>query len=187
MNMEERKLTHFQPLLLLMVCDVPWAPTICTDFDTHLKPSMGTWMRLIHHYTSNQTMGSHPYRPHKTKTIYHGWMDENWGTSCSCLGWYAIYNELQPSIQVLTPLSIHLWMHVWGWVTIVQETKQRVTYLLATQHPNDVPWVDGWKLGHFHPLPWMVCGVPWAPTSPYMFWQPYQSINGCMGKSDTLL
>ena len=133
----------------------------------------------------------------------------------------------------LSPLSIHQYVHVWGWYTITQATKQGdhintghtilqrctmgrwmktgtrlslaldivwytissnnpyicfhpsqfingcmdefgsplykqpnkgITYILATQHPKDVPWVDGWKLGHFHPLPWMVCDTPWVPT-----------------------
>ena len=26
------------------------------------------------------------------------------------------------------------------------------------------PWVDGRKLGYFHPLHWMVCDLPWSPT-----------------------
>ena len=101
------KLGHFHPLPC-MVCGVPWAPTINADFGTTLNPSKGTWMMLIHHCISNQARGSHPYWPHNTKRIYHGWMDENWGTSCSCLGWCVMYHELQPSIHVLTPLSIHL-------------------------------------------------------------------------------
>ena len=39
-----------------------------------------------------------------------------------------------------------------------------ITSILVTQHPKDVQYVDGLKLGHFHPLPWMVCDVPWAST-----------------------
>ena len=65
---------------------------------------------------------------------------------------------------MLAPLSIHQWVNGWGWSTIVHITKQGDHTILATQHSKDVPWVGGWKLGHFHPLPRMVCDVLRAPT-----------------------
>ena len=53
-------------------------------------------------------------------------MKGNWPTSCSCLWWCVMYHyhELQSSINMLTPPSIHQWMHRWGWYTIAQATKQ---------------------------------------------------------------
>ena len=51
------------------------------------------------------------------------WMEENWHTSCSFLGWCVMYHELESPIQVLTPLSIHLYVNVWGWCTAVHATK----------------------------------------------------------------
>ena len=35
---------------------------------------------------------------------------------------------------------------------------------ITSIYPNNVLSLDGWKLGHFHPLPWLVCNLPWAPT-----------------------
>ena len=67
------KLGHFNPLPW-MICDVPWAPTIHTSVDTPFNPSVCTWVRLIHHCTSNKARGSHPYWPHNTPRMdQHGW------------------------------------------------------------------------------------------------------------------
>ena len=45
-----------------------------------------------------------------------------------------------------------------------KQQSKGLTSILVIQHPKNVPCVDGWKLGYSHPLPWMVCDIPWAPT-----------------------
>ena len=86
----------------------------------------------------------------------HRWMNENRHTSCSCMGWCVMYHELQPSMQALAPLSIYLWVHVWGWYTIAQVTKQGGH--IHTGHTILQGWtsMDERILEHFHPLPWIV-------------------------------
>jgi hypothetical protein len=146
-----------------MVCDIPWAPTICTDFDTHLNPSIGTWMRRIHHYTINQAMGSHPYWPHNTHMIYHWWIDENWGTFILCLGLCDIPWSTIVNIDINTTLNSSMD----AWVRLIHHytgKQTRGSHPYWSYIPNNVQCMDGWKLGHFHPLPWMVCDVLWAPT-----------------------
>ena len=88
-------------------------------------------------------------------------MKENWHTSCSCLGWCVMYHELQPSMQTLSPLSIHQWVHWWGWYTIVHTTKQGDH--IHTGHTIIQGWtsMDGIKLAYFLLLPWLVYDVPW--------------------------
>ena len=81
------KLAHFL-LLLWRVCDiVPWAPTIHTSVDTPVYPYVSAWMRMIYHCTINRAKGSHPYWPHNTQIMQHGWIDENWGTFILYIGW----------------------------------------------------------------------------------------------------
>ena len=53
------------------------------------------------------------------------WRKENWLIfSLHFCWWCVMYHELQLYVQILTPISIHQWVHGWGWYTIVQETKQ---------------------------------------------------------------
>ena len=46
---------------------------------------------------------------------------------------------------------------------LYKQPSNGITSILATQHPHDIPLVDRWKLGHFHPLPWMMCDIQWSP------------------------
>ena len=47
---------------------------------------------------------------------------------------------------------------------LYKQPSKGITSILATQHLHDIPLVDRYKLGHFHPLPWMICDIPWYPT-----------------------
>ena len=162
-SMDGRKLAQFLPLPW-MVCDVRWDPTIHTGVGIPLNSSMCSCVRLIHYCRTNQSRESHPYWPHNTTKMAHMWMNENWHTYCSCIGWCVMYHELQPLMQALAPLSIYLWVHGWGWYTTTQSTKQRGH--IHTGHTILQGWtsMDERKLEHFHPLPWIVCDVTWAPT-----------------------
>ena len=82
------------------------APTIHIYVDSPLNLSMDAWVRLVHYCISNQARGSHPCWPYNIQRMYHGWMDAHWSTFILCLGWCMMYNALQPSIHVLTPLSM---------------------------------------------------------------------------------
>ena len=146
--------------------DLPWAPTIHTSVDTPLNPSIYSWVRLVHHCTSNQSKGIISIlvtQYSKDGPWVDGWKLGH--TSCSCLGWCVMHHELQPSMQALTPLSIHQWVHGWGWYTIVQATKQG--NLIHTGHTTLQGWtsMDKIKLAHFLLLPGMVYDVPWTPSS----------------------
>jgi len=91
------------------------------------------------------------------------WTDENWHTSCSCLGWCVMDHEFQSSIHILTTLSIHWWVHGWDWYTIAQAIKQGDH--IHTDHTILQGWtsMDVRKLAHFLLLPWMVYDLPWSP------------------------
>ena len=54
-----------------------------------------------------------------------------------------------------------------GWVDtpLHKQPRKGITSILTTQYPKDLLWVDGYKLGHFHPLPWMVYNIPWIPIT----------------------
>ena len=133
-----------------MVCDVSWAPPINAGVDTTLNSSVNTWVSLVYHWASNQARGSHPYWSHNTPRMYqHRW--KNTATLLD-LTWDGVWYTMSSMFmgEVDTPLHIY--------------QSKGIAFILATQPPKDVPWVDRWKLGHFHPLHWMMCDVPWAPT-----------------------
>ena len=68
------KLEHF-PHLPWMMCDVLWDSTIHIGIDTTLNSSTRSWMKLIHHCTSSQAIGLHPYYRHNTPRMdQHGRM-----------------------------------------------------------------------------------------------------------------
>ena len=148
-----------------MVCDEPQAPTIRTGVNTPASLSMGAYVRLVYHCTSNRARGSHPYWPHNTQKVYHGWMYENWGTSSSALDgvwWTKISNNLYAYMCWYPSQLINGCM---GGVDtpLHMQPNKGITSILAIQYPNDEQWVDGWELGHFHPLHWMVRDEPWDP------------------------
>ena len=174
------KLGHFHPLPW-MVYDVPWAPTIHTCVDTPVNPSMSAWVRLIHHCISNQARGSHPYWPHNTQR-----MDEHGGKKTGTFSAFAFDGVWCTMSSNHMYRFWHPYQSINGYMNKVdtplhKQPSKRITSILATQHPNDIPWVDRWKLGHFLLLPWMVHDVqPMSSNHSYRYWHPYQSICGCM-------
>ena len=154
---------HFHPPHW-MVCGVSWAPTIHTGIGTPVNSSMSVWVRWMHHCTSNQARESHPYWSQNTPRMDQcGWKNTDINTSYFHLRRCVIYHALHPSIQVLTPLSIHQWVPEWGGCTIAQTTKQDDH--IHTEHTICQGWtyMDERKLAHSSLFPWMMCGVAWTP------------------------
>ena len=171
-----------------MMCDAPWAPIIHKGVGTPLSSSLCSWVRLIHLCTSNQAMRSHPCWWHITQRVYHGWMDENWHTSCYCRRWHIMYHELQPFIQVISPLSIHQWMHLWVCFTIIHTTRARASYpywLRNTPRMNH-GWMDE-NLGTLLAPAWDGVWCTMSSNHQCRHWHPSQFISGYMGEVDTQL
>ena len=205
--------------LLALVWDGVWCIMSSNHSYRHWHHSQSI-NGMTQHYTCNQARGSHPYWLHNTPRMdHHEWKKTDTLLASALDGVWCTMSSHYP--YTLSPLSIHQYVHVWGWYTITQATKQGdhintghtilqrctmgrwmktgtrlslaldivwytissnnpyicfhpsqfingcmdefgsplykqpnkgITYILATQHPKDVPWVDGWKLGHFHPL-----------------------------------
>ena len=120
----------------------------------------------------------HPYLPHNTERMYHGWMNEKWGNFILCLGWCVMYHELQPSIHVLASLSIHQGMYMWDWYSITHATKQGEHFHIGHIIPKGCTM--GWWMKTGAILSSASDGV-WCTMSsnhPYRCWYLSQFING---------
>ena len=88
-----------------------------------------------------------------------------------------MYYAIQLSIQVLTPLSGHEWMHVWPWSTITQVTKQGGCIHTSHTTPKGClvcTWVKTEALLS-SALDGIWCNM--SPNYPYRCWHPPQLIN----------
>ena len=160
------------------MCDIPWAPTIHIGVDTPVNPSMDAWVMLILHCTSKQARGSHPYWPHNTQR-----MDEHGGKKTGTLLASAL-DCVWCTMQFNHPYRCwHPSQFTNGGmgevdsIPLYKQPRKGVTSILPTQHTNDRPCMDWWKLAHFLLLPWGVCDRPWAwtiyidvdtPVNPYV-------------------
>ena len=120
------------------------------EVDTPLprQPNKGITSILVIH-PKECSMG----RWMKTGALSSSTLDGIWCTMNSnhpCMCWYPCQSINECMGEVDTPLY--------------KQPSKGITSILATQHPHDIPLVDRWNLGHFHPLPWMVCDIPWSPT-----------------------
>ena len=83
--------------------------------------------------------------------------------------------------QIWWEMALSKQMVYWGWrksthndpgfQDICDEYRKDVKALHKYLHIHSVACLEGawrsggyqWKLGHFYPLPWVVCDIPWAP------------------------
>ena len=67
------------------------------------------------------------------------WRKENWLTFSLCLGWCVMmYHDIQPFIEVLTPLSTHQWVHMCEVDTLLyKQPSKGITYILASYYFKD--------------------------------------------------
>ena len=144
-----------------MVCDISWTPTIYTGVDTPLGSSMGACVRLIHHCTSSNGITSVLAIEHsKDLTWVDGWKLAYF----LLLPQMVCYRSWAPTIHTSVDTPLNLSMGVCVRLThhcTVQVTKQGGHIYTGHTTPEGCT-MGGWiKLGHFWPLPWMVCDIPW--------------------------
>ena len=144
----------------------------------------GACVGLIHHCTSNQTKGSHPYWLNISPTMDpHGW--EITGTFSLWIGWCVMYNKIQPSIHtsVDTPLKSYFGACM-GLLYHCTSNQARESH---SYWPHITPRMDqhGWKktgtlLDTILDSVWCIMGS----NHPYKYWHPSQFINGYLGEVD---
>ena len=128
-----------------MVYDVPWVPIIHTGVDTPLNSYMGTWVRLIHHCSSNRIRESHPYWPHSTTNInHHGWQNTKALSSSDLDGVWCIMSSNHP-------YPYRYWYHCQFMnecmcevdTPLHKQPGKRIKYILNVQHTNDgTSWIN---------------------------------------------
>ena len=152
--MDGRILRHFHHLPW-MVCGVSWAPIIHihTGIDIIVNLWMSACVRLIHHCTSNQARGSNTYWMYNTQMMgHHGWMNNGTPLASTLYGVWCTMNSSHCCMCWHPSHLIHRCMGDVG-SSLLKQPSKRITFILDRQHLKDLPWVDGRKLQHFHPLP----------------------------------
>ena len=100
-------------------------------------------------------------------------MDKNWGTFSLFLWWCVMYNDLQPSIYVLTPLSIHQWIH--GWDNTTSKARASASF---NQSMVVCPWSVVWPVWTWSPC--LVAHIVVYLPHPYTYRWIEKSVNTYM-------